>query len=107
VVFVTLEGAALYLVALALRVDRLSVTGALAAYCFSVAVALVVPIFTDLGTLEAGGVAALLAMGVTRHGAVGIMVLDRALIIAVAMVLAAIFGFIWRDRLGVALQPRS
>jgi len=107
VVFVTLEGAALYLVALALRVDRLSLRGALAAYCFSVAVALVVPIFTDLGTLEAGGVAALLAMGVTRHGAVGIMVLDRALIIAVAMVLAAIFGFIWRDRLGVALQPRS
>ena len=106
-VFVTLEGAALYMVALALRIDRLSATGALAAYGFSVAVALVVPIFTDLGTLEVGGAAALIAMGVTRHGAVGIMVLDRALIIAVAMALAAIFGFIWRELLGVALQPRS
>jgi len=106
-VFVTLEGIALYLVALALRVDRLSLTAALAAYCFSVAVALVVPIFTDLGTLEAGGVAALIAMGVSRHGAVGIMVLDRALIIAVAMVLAGIFGVVWRDLLGLALHPRS
>jgi len=107
VVFVALEGVALYMVALALRIDRLSVTAALAAYCFSVAVALVVPIFTDLGTLEAGGVAALIAMGVSRHGAVGIMVLDRALIIAVAMVLAATFGLVWRDLLGAALQPRS
>jgi hypothetical protein len=82
-------------------------TAALAAYCFSVAVALVVPIFTDLGTLEAGGVAALIAMGVSRHGAVGIMVLDRALIIAVALALAVTFGIIWRDLLGIALQPRS
>jgi uncharacterized membrane protein YbhN (UPF0104 family) len=106
-VFVTLEGIALYLVALAVRIDRLSLTAALAAYCFSVAVALVVPIFTDLGTLEAGGVAALIAMGVTRHGAVGIMVLDRALIIAVAMAMALTVGIIWRDRLGVALQARS
>ena len=106
-VFVILEGVGLYLVALALRIDRLSLTAALAAYCFSVAVALVVPIFTDLGTLEAGGVAALLAMGVTRHGAVAIMVLDRALIIAVAMLLAVVFGFVWRDLLGIALQPRS
>lgn len=105
-VFVAFEGFALYLVALALRINGLSVTAALAAYCFSVAVALVVPIFTDLGTLEAGGVAALIAMGVTRHGAVGIMVIDRALIIAVAMALALTFGFAWRDLLGVALQPR-
>jgi hypothetical protein len=105
--FVVLEGAALYMVALALRIDRLSLTAALAAYCFSVAVALVVPIFTDLGTLEAGGVAALITMGVTRHGAVGIMVLDRTLIIAVAMALAVTFGIVWRDVLGVALQPRS
>jgi uncharacterized membrane protein YbhN (UPF0104 family) len=106
-VFVALEGAALYMVALALRINGLSVTSALAAYCFSVAVALVVPIFTDLGTLEAGGVAALLAMGVTRHGAVAIMVIDRALIIAVAIALAGTFGFAWRDLLGTALQPRS
>jgi uncharacterized membrane protein YbhN (UPF0104 family) len=106
-VFVILEGVGLYMVALALRIDRLSMTAALAAYCFSVAVALVVPIFTDLGTLEAGGVAALIAMGVSRHGAVGIMVLDRALIIAVALALAVTFGIIWRDLLGIALQPRS
>jgi uncharacterized membrane protein YbhN (UPF0104 family) len=105
-VFVLLEGAALYMVAIALRIDNLSVSGALAAYCFSVTVALVVPIFTDLGTLEAGGVAALIVMGVSRHGAVGIMVLDRALIIAVAFVLALIFGYAWRDLLRTAIATR-
>jgi uncharacterized membrane protein YbhN (UPF0104 family) len=105
-VFVVLEGAALYMVALALRIDNLTLTEALAAYCFSVAVALVVPIFTDLGTLEAGGVAALIAMGLSRHGAVGMMVLDRALIITVAIVLAVTFGLAWRDLLGAALAAR-
>jgi glycosyltransferase 2 family protein len=106
-VFVVLEGAALYMVALALHVDKLTVSSALAAYCFSVAVALVIPIFTDLGTLEAGGVAALIAMGVSRHGAVGVMVLDRALVIAVAIVLAVTFGLAWRDLLRPALAARS
>lgn len=105
-VFVLLEGAGLYMVALALRIGNLSVTSALAAYCFSVAVALVVPIFTDLGTLEAGGVAALIATGVTRHGAVGVMVLDRALIIAVAMVIAGIAGLAFRDLLRSAIVAR-
>ncbi len=105
-VFVVLEGIALYMVALALRIESLSVTSALAAYCFSVAVALVVPIFTDLGTLEAGGVAALIAMGVSRHGAVGVMVLDRALIIAVAIVLAVTFGLAWRDLVRTAVGWR-
>jgi uncharacterized membrane protein YbhN (UPF0104 family) len=105
-VFVLFEGGALYLVAVALRINNLSVSSALAAYCFSVAVALVVPIFTDLGTLEAGGVAALIAMGISRHGAVGIMVIDRALIIAVAFVLALIFGYAWRDLLRLAIATR-
>ncbi len=105
-VFVLLEGGALYLVAVALRINNLSVSSALAAYCFSVAVALVVPIFTDLGTLEAGGVAALIAMGISRHGAVGIMVIDRALIIAVAFLLALIFGYAWRDLLRLAIATR-
>jgi len=105
-VFVLLEGGALYMVAVALRINSLSVSSALAAYCFSVAVALVVPIFTDLGTLEAGGVAALIAMGISRHGAVGIMVIDRALIIAVAFALALIFGYAWRDLLRVAIATR-
>lgn len=94
---VLLEGLALYMVARSLRIDGLSVTGALAAYYFSIGVALMIPIFTNLGTLEAGGVAALITLGVNREGAVAVMVLDRALIIAVAFVLAVIFGLAFRD----------
>jgi uncharacterized membrane protein YbhN (UPF0104 family) len=101
---VLLEGLALYMVARALRIDGLPVTAALAAYYFSIGVSLVVPIFTNLGTLEAAGVAALIALGVSPEGAVGVMVLDRALIIALAIVLAVIVGFVLRDLLGRALR---
>ena len=94
---VLLEGLALYMVARSLRIDGLSVTAALAAYYFSIGVALIIPIFTNLGTLEAGGVAALITLGVNREGAVAVMVLDRALIIALAFVLAVIFGLAFRD----------
>jgi uncharacterized membrane protein YbhN (UPF0104 family) len=101
---VLLEGLALYMVARALRIDSLSITAALAAYYFSIGVALIVPIFTNLGTLEAGGVAALIALGVSREGAVAVMVLDRALIIALAIVLAVVTSLAFRDLLGRALR---
>jgi uncharacterized membrane protein YbhN (UPF0104 family) len=101
---VLLEGLALYMVARALRIDSLSITAALAAYYFSIGVALIVPIFTNLGTLEAGGVAALIALGVSREGAVAVMVLDRALIIALAIVLAMVTSLAFRDLLGRALR---
>lgn len=102
--FVLLEGLALYMVARSLHIESLSIPGALAAYYFSIGVALVVPIFTNLGTLEAGGVAALLALGVSREGAVAAFVLDRALIIAIAILLALVVGFVFRDLLGRALR---
>ena len=98
--FVLLEGLALYMVARSLHLDGLAITGALSAYYFSIGVALLVPIFTNLGTLEAGGVAALIALGVSREGAVATFVIDRALIIGIAIVLAVIVGFAFRDLLG-------
>jgi uncharacterized membrane protein YbhN (UPF0104 family) len=103
-IFVLLEGLALYMVAHALRIDTLSITSALAAYYFSIGVALIVPIFTNLGTLEAGGVAALITLGVSREGAVATFVLDRALIIAIAIALAVIIGSSFRDLLGRAVR---
>lgn len=102
--YVLLEGMALYLVAHALRIDGLSLPSALAAYYFSIGVALIVPIFTNLGTLEAGGVAALITLGVSREGAVASFVLDRALIIAVAIVMAFTVGFAFRDVLARAMR---
>ena len=101
---VLFEGLALYMVARSLRIDGLSVAAAVAAYYFSIGVALIIPIFTNLGTLEAGGVAALITLGVNREGAVAVMVLDRALIIAVAIVLAMIFGLAFRDLVTRALR---
>lgn len=102
--FVLLEGMALYMVAHALRIDGLSLTSALAAYYFSIGVALIIPIFTNLGTLEAGGVAAMIALGISREGAVASFVLDRALIIAIAIALALAIGFAFRDLLGRAVR---
>jgi uncharacterized membrane protein YbhN (UPF0104 family) len=105
--FVLLEGLGLFLVARALRLDALTLTAAIAAYYFSIGVALIVPIFTNLGTLEASGVGALIALGVSREGAVASMVLDRALIIAVAIVLAVAFGVADQDLLRRALRPKA
>lgn len=102
---VLLEGLALYLVARGLHVDTLSVTAALAAYYFSIAFALIIPIFTNLGTLEAGGVGALLVLGVSRPQAVAVMVIDRGLIIGLAVVLALITGVAFRQPLLRALRP--
>lgn len=102
--FVLLEGMALFMVAHALRIDGLSLPSALAAYYFSIGVALIIPIFTNLGTLEAGGVAALIALGVSREGAVASFVLDRALIIAIAFVMAFAIGFAFRDVLARAVR---
>ena len=102
--YVVLEGMGLYMVAHALRLDRLGLPPALAAYYFSIGVALIIPIFTNLGTLEAGGVAAMIALGVSREGAVATFVLDRALILALAIVLAFIFGLALRDLLARAVR---
>lgn len=103
---VLLEGLALYLVARALHIE-ISVTTALAAYYFSIAFALIVPIFTNLGTLEAGGVGALIALGVSRQGAVAVMVIDRGLIIALALVLAVITAAVFHQPLQNAFRRQS
>jgi hypothetical protein len=103
-VYVLLEGLALYLVGRGLHLDSLTVSAALAAYYFSIGVALVVPIFTNLGTLEAGGVGAMIALGISRQGAVGTMVIDRGLIIALAIIEALVAGVIFNAPLRRAFR---
>jgi predicted lysophospholipase L1 biosynthesis ABC-type transport system permease subunit len=46
----------------------------------------------------------MIALGVSREGAVATFVLDRALIIAIAILLALVVGFVFRDLLGRALR---
>lgn len=104
---VLLEGLALYLVARALHIDSLYVTSALAAYYFSIAFALIIPIFTNLGTLEAGGVGALIVLGVSRQAAVAAMVIDRGLIIGLAVVLAIISAVVFHRPLQKAMRRRA
>lgn len=104
--FVLLEGLSLFLVARALRLDAVSIPVALATYYFSLGVALIVPIFTNLGTLEAGGVGALITIGVSREGAVAAMVLNRGLIIAIAIVLGAAVALAEPDLVRRALRRR-
>ena len=105
--YVAIGGVGLYVVELMLRQHGISVFSAMAAYGFSLTAALVVPVFTDIGTLEVSGVAALLSEGASKHAAVAMMVFDRVLIIAASFVFFAAAAIAWRDLLARALQGRG
>jgi hypothetical protein len=105
--YVAIGGIGLYVVELMLRQHGVSVFSAMAAYGFSLTAALVVPVFTDIGTLEVSGVAALISEGASRHAAVAMMVFDRVLIIATSFIFFAAASIAWRDLLSRALGSRG
>jgi hypothetical protein len=104
--YVAIGGIGLYVVELMLRQRGVSVFSAMAAYGFSLTAALVVPVFTDIGTLEVSGVAALISEGAGKHVAVGMMIFDRVLIIASSFVFFAVASLAWRDLVARALRGR-
>lgn len=103
-VYLLIGGFALWLVELMLRLDAPSLSGCVAAYCFATAAAMFIPLFTDLGSLEVGGVIALIAAGASRYGAVAMMIFDRVLMIAAVFVFLLIAAAIWRDLVKNAFQ---
>lgn len=78
-VYMVLSGFALYAVILGLGLSGITWHAALAASFFSLAVSTIIPVPTDLGTSEASGSGALVAMGLSVTGAVSTLLLYRFL----------------------------
>lgn len=102
--YLLVGGFGLWLVELMLHLHSPSLSGCVAAYCFALAAAMFVPLFTNLGSLEVGGVAALIAAGASRQGAVAMMIFDRTLMIAAVFLFLLVAAVLWQDLLRQAFQ---
>ncbi|MGH7757958.1 MAG: hypothetical protein ACREN7_01425 [Candidatus Dormibacteria bacterium] len=100
-------GAGLYLVLRAIGAGHLSILAVLPAYAFGVTVALMVPIMTDVGSLEVSTVATLATAGVATSAASAAVVVDRALMVAAPALFLACAALLFRDRVRRILSPRT
>jgi hypothetical protein len=105
--YLVVGGVGLWIVELMLRLHQPAVMGCIAGYCFALAASMLVPLFTNLGSLEVGGVVALIASGASRGGAVAMMIFDRALIIGASFLFLLIAGLFWRDLVVSAFRRRG
>jgi uncharacterized membrane protein YbhN (UPF0104 family) len=105
--YLVLAGAALYVVVVALGVGRISLGQAVAVYLASLAFALTFPIPFDLGAIEVSAVGAFLALGLDNSTSVGIVLINRALSIGVAMAVALIVTLILPGELRAALRGQG
>jgi uncharacterized membrane protein YbhN (UPF0104 family) len=106
-IYVTLAGAALYLVVRGLGVTGVSFGAVLAVSYFSLGFSLIVPLPLDIGVIEVSAVGAFLAVGVGKADAVGAVLINRALSIAIALLIALVGLIVWRDELRAALRGRT
>jgi uncharacterized membrane protein YbhN (UPF0104 family) len=106
--YLTTAGAAMYVLALGLGVDQLSLWQMLGIYGFSLASGLILPLPVDLGVVELTGAGALIASGVGREEAISIMLLNRLLNVGSALAIAGVGVLFLRGELRQALsrQPR-
>jgi uncharacterized membrane protein YbhN (UPF0104 family) len=104
--YIILGGTILYLVVRGLGVGHVLFWQALAVYCFSLATAQMSPVPMDLGVIEASGVGAFLAIGVSESKAVGIMLINRMLSVGATLVMALLAMVILRDEARAALRGR-
>lgn len=104
VTYLTIAGAALYMVLLGLHVRHISFFAALGVYFFSLAIALIVPLPVDFGAVEISGTGALLAFGLSKSTAVGTMLIHRVLSLSSALVIALAGMIVYHDELRTALS---
>ncbi|MBF6592481.1 MAG: flippase-like domain-containing protein [Ktedonobacterales bacterium] len=88
-VYLLLGGSALYLVIHGLGL-HVSLWQAWAVYFFSLAFSLIFPLPVDIGVLEVSATGALLAEGVSRTPAVGVVLINRVLSLASSLLIAVI-----------------
>ena len=104
--YMVFSGLALYVVIRGLGLSGIAWTEALAASFFSLAVSTIIPIPTDLGSSEASGAGALVALGLSAAGAVSGLLLYRFLNLVEQILVALLailflpgeFRALWRDR---------
>lgn len=91
--YLLFSGFALYVVIRGLGFTDITWEAALAASFFSLAVSTIIPLPTDLGSSEASGAGALVAVGLTTSGAISTLLLYRFLNL-VEQVFAALVGIL-------------
>jgi len=105
-VYLTIAGAALYVVAHGLGLGAVTVTQVLAVYFFSLAIGLLIPIPVDIGLTEVSGVGAFLAIDANKNAAVGVMLLNRVLSIVAALLIALVAAVFLRAEFRAVLRAR-
>jgi uncharacterized protein (TIRG00374 family) len=107
-IYVIVGASALYLVIRGLGIDGVSLWQVWAVYFFSLAFSLIIPLPMDIGATEISGVGAFLALGMSKGDAVGAMLVNRALSLGSAIVIALVLMMILHDQFRAALRsPRS
>jgi uncharacterized protein (TIRG00374 family) len=107
-IYVIVGASALYLVVRGLGIDGVSLWQVWAVYFFSLAFSLIVPVPMDIGATEISGVGAFLAVGMSKSDAVGAMLVNRALSLGSAIVIALVIMMILHDQFRAALRsPQS
>lgn len=105
-VYLLLGGTGLWLVAVGMGIPDVSWPQLIAAYCFSIAFAAIVPLPMDFGSVEVSGTGALVASAVAQSAAVGIMLLDRLLSVGATLAIALVAAVVLRGELRAALAHR-
>ena len=105
--YVIVAASALYLVVRGLGIGNVSLFQVWAVYFFSLAFSLIFPLPMDIGTNELSGVGALLALGLSKGDAVGAMLINRALSLGSAAVMAIVAMIVLHDQFRAALQARK
>ena len=107
-IYVIVGASALYLVVRGLGIGGVSLWQVWAVYFFSLAFSLIVPLPMDIGATEISGVGAFLAVAMSKSNAVGAMLVNRALSLGSAIVIALIIMMILHDQFRAALRsPQS
>ena len=105
--YLVVAGVGLYVIEQGLGIGGMTLGEALAVYFFSLAIGLIIPIPIDLGLTEVSGIGALIAAaGVSRDGAVGVMLLNRVLSTLAALVIALVASLFMRDEFRAVLRGR-
>jgi glycosyltransferase 2 family protein len=105
--YLAIAGIALYVVIRGLGLNSVSLWQAWAVYFFSLAVGLIFPLPVDIGVTEISGVGALVAIGVDRSYAVGIMLINRVLSIGASVAIALIVVVVLHDEFRATLRGGS
>lgn len=104
--YICCAGVGLFVLAIGLGVDNVSLLQIVGIYAFTMTVGLLMPLPIDFGVIEISGVGALLASGISQEVAVALMLLNRVLNLGAAIAIAAVATLFFREELHRALRSQ-